>query len=203
MDAEEAIRLRRSVRSYTDQPVDDKDISAILRLALLAPTGGMAQAWSFIVVRDTELREAVAEIVIRGGAKYFETVRPAGPDVSPDEHAEWARGYAEQVLGNYRHVPVWIVGMVVPRHAFPDDQAEWERVADLVSVGFAMENLFVAARARGLGTVPRPRARAATKRFSIAKPTDTRSATRSHSAWSSGNACRGTTMPTIHTGTWR
>ena len=27
MDAEEAIRLRRSVRSYTDQPVDDADIS--------------------------------------------------------------------------------------------------------------------------------------------------------------------------------
>ncbi|MEI7794674.1 MAG: nitroreductase family protein, partial [Thermoleophilia bacterium] len=154
MDANEAIRLRRSVRSYTDQPVDEKDISEILRLALLAPTGGMAQAWSFIVVRDAELRAAVAEIVIRGGAKYFETVRPAGPDVSADEHAEWARGYAEQVLGNYRHVPVWIVGLVVPRHAFPDDQAEWERVADLVSVGFAMENLMVAARARGLGTVP-------------------------------------------------
>jgi nitroreductase len=71
MDADEAIRLRRSVRSYTDQPVSDKDIDAILRLALLAPTGGMAQAWSFIVVRDQELRNAVAEIVIRGGAKYF------------------------------------------------------------------------------------------------------------------------------------
>ena len=59
MDAEEAIRLRRSVRSYTDQPVDDADISAILRLALLAPTGGMAQAWSFIVVKDPELRAAL------------------------------------------------------------------------------------------------------------------------------------------------
>ena len=40
------------------------------------------------------------------------------------------------------------------RDSFPDDQADWERVADLVSVGFAMENLMVAARARGLGTVP-------------------------------------------------
>ncbi|MGB1376939.1 MAG: nitroreductase family protein [Miltoncostaeaceae bacterium] len=104
MDADEAIRLRRSVRSYTDQPVPDADIDAILRLALLAPTGGMAQAWSLIVVREPELRKAVAEIVIRGGAKYFETVRPPAPDVSPDEHAEWARGYAEQVLGNYRDV---------------------------------------------------------------------------------------------------
>lgn len=154
MDADEAIRLRRSVRSYSDRPVPDADIDAILRLALLAPTGGMAQAWSFIVVRDPEIRAAVAEMVIRGGAEYFQTVRPAAPDVSADEHAEWARGYAEQVLGNYRHVPVWIIGMVVPRNVFPEDQRDAERVADLVSVGFAMENLFVAARARGLGTVP-------------------------------------------------
>ncbi len=154
MDADEAIRLRRSVRSYTDQPVSDADVDAVLRLALLAPTGGMSQAWSFIAVRDPEIRTAVAEMIIRGGAEYFRMVRPAAPDVSSDEHAEWARGYAEQVLGNYRHVPVWIVGLVVPRGAFPADQRDVERVADLVSMGFAMENLFVAARARGLGTVP-------------------------------------------------
>ena len=74
MDANEAIRLRRSVRSYTDQPVDEKDISEILRLALLAPTGGMAQAWSFIVVRDAELRAAVAEdapVTLAPGARVL------------------------------------------------------------------------------------------------------------------------------------
>ena len=51
MNADEAIRLRRSVRRYTDAPVSDADIDALLRLALIAPTGGMAQAWSFIVVQ--------------------------------------------------------------------------------------------------------------------------------------------------------
>ena len=43
MDADEAIRLRRSVRSYTDQPVPDADIDAILRLALLAES---SEDWS-------------------------------------------------------------------------------------------------------------------------------------------------------------
>lgn len=154
MNADEAIRHRRSVRRYTDAPVSDADIDALLRLALLAPTGGMAQAWSFVVVRDDATRRAVAELVIRGGGEYFRTVRPPAPGNSAADHAAWARDYAEQALGTYRDVPVWIVGLVVPRNVFPADQREAERTADVASVAFAMENLFVAARARGLGTVP-------------------------------------------------
>jgi len=154
VNADEAIRLRRSVRRYTDAPVADADVDALLRLALLAPTGGMSQAWSFIVVRDPGKRAAVAELVIRGGAEYFRTVRPPAEGATAAEHAEWARGYAGQALGTYRDVPVWIVGLVVPRHVFPPAQRDAERVADITSLAFAMENLFVAARARGLGTVP-------------------------------------------------
>ncbi len=154
MNADDAIRHRRSVRRYTDAPVSDADIDALLRLALVAPTGGMAQAWSFIVVRDATKRRAMAELVIRGGSEYFRTVRPAAPGTSADDHAAWARDYAGQTLGTYGDVPVWIVGLVVPRNAFPADLRDAERTADVTSVAFAMENLFVAARARGLGTVP-------------------------------------------------
>jgi nitroreductase len=35
-----------------------------------------------------------------------------------------------------------------------DQAQDWNRVADLTSISFAMENLFVGARAKGLGTVP-------------------------------------------------
>jgi nitroreductase len=154
MDALEAIRKRRSIRRYTDQAVGDDDLDRLLRLALLAPTGGMAQAWSLLVVRDPEKRRALADMIIRGGAEYFRTVRPAAKDATPEEHAEWAAGYAQQALGTYPDVPVWILGLRVPRDVFPADQADSERDADVVSVGFMMENLFVAARSLGLGTVP-------------------------------------------------
>jgi nitroreductase len=153
MDALEAIRKRRSIRRYTDQPVDEKDLDKLLRLALLAPTGGMAQAWSLVVVKGDDKRSALADLVIRGGAEYFRTVRPAG-DRSPEEHAQWSSDYAKEALGTYHDVPVWIAGLMVPRNVFPADQAKQERDADITSVAFAMENLFVAARAMGLGTVP-------------------------------------------------
>jgi nitroreductase len=154
MDALEAIRRRRSVRTYTDQPVDDADLDQLLRLALMAPTGGMAQAWSLMVVRDAQRRAALAEIVIAGGGAYFASVRPAQAGHTNEQHAQWGLDYANQVLGSYRHVPVWILGLVVPRDVFPPEDRHLEALADEMSVAFAMENLFVAARAKGLGTVP-------------------------------------------------
>ena len=50
----------------------------------------------------------------------------------------------------------WIAGLRLKRGAFPDDprHQDMERDADVISVAFAMENLYVAARAMGLGTAP-------------------------------------------------
>lgn len=155
MDALDAIRRRRSVRRYTSDPVSDEDLDRVLRLALLAPTGHNAQSWSLLVVREPERRAALADLVLRGAAEYFRTMRP--PDGrSEAEQAEWARGYVEQALGAYRDVPVWIAALVVPRFHFPDDplKERIERFSDDTSVAFALENLFVAERALGLGTTP-------------------------------------------------
>lgn len=154
MDVVDAIRKRRAVRSYTDRPVSDEVVDRLLRLALSAPTGSGAQSWALLVVRDPEVRREVAEIVIDGGAIYFSIMRPKAEGASDDDHREWARGYAEQILPSYRQVPVWIVGITVPRRKYPAEVADWGRDDDLISVAFAMENLMVAARAEGLGTVP-------------------------------------------------
>ncbi len=132
----------------------DADLDQLLRLALMAPTGGMAQAWSLMVIRDPERRAALAEIVIAGGGAYFASVRPAPPGRSADEHRQWGVDYANEALGSYRHVPVWLLALVVPRNLFPPEDREFEDRADDMSIAFAMENLFVAARAKGLGTVP-------------------------------------------------
>jgi nitroreductase len=152
MEVAEAIRKRRAVRTYTDRPIDDEVLDRLLRLALAAPTGGGQQAWSFIVVRDPERRRQIADLIIAGGARYFGIMRPQR-DATDEEHAEWARGYAEQVLSSYRIAPVWIVGLLVPR-GYPAGMEEGGHLDDLISLAFAFENLMVGARAEGLGTVP-------------------------------------------------
>jgi nitroreductase len=152
MEVGEAIRKRRAVRIYTDRPVDDEVLDGLLRLALRAPTGGGQQAWGIIVVREPERRRAIADLVIAGGARYFGIMRPQR-DASDEEHAEWARGYAEQVMSTYRVAPVWILGLLVPR-GYPPEMEEGGHLDDLISLAFAFENLMLAARAEGLGTVP-------------------------------------------------
>ena len=154
MDVTEAIRKRRAVRTYTDQPIPDELLDRLLQLALRAPTGSGAQAWSMLVVRDAERRRQVADLVIAGGAKYFAIMRHQKEGVSDEEHAQWGRDYAEQILATYRIAPVWLIGLIVPRHTYPEVMKAGGHLDDLISVSFAFENLMLAARAEGLGTVP-------------------------------------------------
>lgn len=150
MELADAIRKRRAVRKYTDRPVDDEVLDRMLRLALRAPSGGGQQAWSFLVVRDPEKRRAVADLIIDGGATYFALMRPQ-KDASDEEHAAWAREYSENVMGTYRDVPVFVVGLLVPR-GYPDEfPGGYED--DLISLAFAFQNLMLVAREAGIGTV--------------------------------------------------
>ena len=153
MDAIEAIRKRKAVRTYTDRPIADGVVDGLLRAALAAPTGSGSQAWSLLVVRDAERRREIADLIIAGGAQYFANMRPQR-DLDDDEHRRQCGEYAEKILSTYRIAPVWIVALLVPRGNDPDSMAEGGYVDDLLSVAFAMENLMVAARAEGLGTVP-------------------------------------------------
>jgi nitroreductase len=56
MDVFEAIKKRRSVRSYLDKPVEEEKISKILEAARLAPSASNRQEWRFVVVTDKKVR---------------------------------------------------------------------------------------------------------------------------------------------------
>ncbi|MGQ9525752.1 MAG: nitroreductase family protein [Armatimonadota bacterium] len=57
MDVYEAIRLRRSTRSYKPDPVPQDVLDRLLEAMRLAPSGANRQPWQFIVVRDAEIRK--------------------------------------------------------------------------------------------------------------------------------------------------
>jgi len=60
MDVMEAIRTRKSVRSYRDAPVDDAALSRVLEAARLAPSARNDQEWRFVAVRDASMRRRIA-----------------------------------------------------------------------------------------------------------------------------------------------
>ena len=60
MDLMEAIRTRRSIRSYQNRPVEEDKIQAVLEAGRLATSARNMQDWRFIVVRDRGVRQRLA-----------------------------------------------------------------------------------------------------------------------------------------------
>ena len=59
MTVMQAIEARRSIRHYTDQPVTDEELLAVLEAGRLAPSARNLQGWHFTAVRDVSLRGAL------------------------------------------------------------------------------------------------------------------------------------------------
>lgn len=55
------VKTRQSVRKYLDKPVEREKIERCLEAARLAPSASNSQPWSFFVVDDPKLKEAVAK----------------------------------------------------------------------------------------------------------------------------------------------
>jgi nitroreductase len=56
----EAIRARRSVRSFREDPVNAGRLERILEAARLAPSARNAQEWRFVIVSDAGMRSRLA-----------------------------------------------------------------------------------------------------------------------------------------------
>jgi nitroreductase len=56
----EAIRKRRSVRKYKEDPIPEEALLRVLEAARLAPSGKNFQPWKFIIVKDKVLKEKLA-----------------------------------------------------------------------------------------------------------------------------------------------
>jgi nitroreductase len=62
MTLEEAIRGRRSIRSYRDQEIAESLLMELLDLARHAPSSMDAQPWRFVLIREARLKHQLAAI---------------------------------------------------------------------------------------------------------------------------------------------
>jgi nitroreductase len=63
MDTLDAIRTRRSVRRYLDQPVPLELIQKLLAAAMQAPSARNEQPWQFVVIDDRAVLAAIPEFM--------------------------------------------------------------------------------------------------------------------------------------------
>ena len=68
MEFSELIRVRRSHRKFTPQPIERQKVEAILQAGLLAPSGKSVYPCEFIVVDEPDMLSKLAHAKARGAA---------------------------------------------------------------------------------------------------------------------------------------
>src|SRR3972149_5408937 len=73
-------KRRRSIYTFTQEPVSHEDIMKALEAVRFAPSGANSQPWEFIVIRDKETKAKMGEIVKEATAetKKIELARTDG-----------------------------------------------------------------------------------------------------------------------------
>jgi nitroreductase len=61
MDVSEAIRMKRAVRQFKDQPLSDEEVHAILKAGRRAQSSKNTQPWQFIAIRDKSILKSLSE----------------------------------------------------------------------------------------------------------------------------------------------
>jgi len=56
MNVYEAIRTRKSVRDFKDQPIEKEKLERILKAVRLAPSARNSQEWRFVIVQEKARR---------------------------------------------------------------------------------------------------------------------------------------------------
>ena len=72
----ELCRRRRSIRKFTNQPVEQQKIDTILQCALMAPSGKRLNPWTFYVVTDNAIVQQLAACKTYG-SMMFQTAQAA------------------------------------------------------------------------------------------------------------------------------
>ena len=109
-DVWEVLSTARTIRRFTDEPVDDETLRRCLEAATWAPNGANGQAWRFIVLRAPEQRAAVAEAARRAVAdpgvqqKLRQNSAEVWPDASPAAAAALVRSETERWGGIVRRI---------------------------------------------------------------------------------------------------
>jgi 5,6-dimethylbenzimidazole synthase len=130
---------RRDMRHFSNAPIDATVLERLLAAAHLAPSVGLMQPWRFIRVCDRTLRERIHALVDRERAKTAEALG--------ERSEEFMRLKVEGIL-ECGEVIVAALGPEREKHVFGRRTMP---EMDLASVACAIQNLWLAARAEGIG----------------------------------------------------
>ena len=131
MQTLDAIRTRRSIRKFSDQPVEPEQLQKVLESVQQAPSWSNLQCWRLVVVTDKEVREKISDLSFV--ESFFSTY---GYKSNP----------AQKALAQ---APIVIVACADPSKSGDLHQQQYY----MADMGIATQNLMLAAHDLGLASV--------------------------------------------------
>ncbi|HYH28716.1 MAG TPA: nitroreductase family protein [Actinomycetota bacterium] len=145
MELREAIETQRAIRRLKPDPVDDEVLLRCIELATKAPSGGNRQPTEFILVRDAEIKSALAKRYREAWRVYGGLARRLRGD---DERTRKIIEAVDWQVDRFENVPVVII-VTARGVSFPVPGVL--RSSRYGSVYPAVQNLLLALREEGLG----------------------------------------------------
>jgi len=142
-DVWEVMATNRTIRRFTDEPVDDATLARCLQAANWAPSGANTQSWRFIVLRSPEIRAVVA----RAAAAALEVIEPVYGMSRPDPDDDTVVARTNRATYELHDRAGELTSVLFA-------QLHWPQASEILlggSIYPAMENFLLAARAQGLG----------------------------------------------------
>src|SRR5207249_1984742 len=137
-----AIFSRRDVRShFTSEPIDEKVLSKILNAAHHAPSVGFSQPWNFILIKNLEIRTKVKDSFEKERIRSSTLVDDPKRSKYLSLRLEGIQDSAVNICITYD--PSKFGPFVIGRTSMPE--------TGIYSVCCAIQNLWLAARAEGIG----------------------------------------------------
>jgi nitroreductase len=102
METWDAIRARRNVRQYTDQPIARKDLERILEAGRRAPSSMNWQPWDFVVVTDRDQLIELAKVWQGAGhvARSAATIALVAAAPEDERRRDWVQYDFGQATAN-------------------------------------------------------------------------------------------------------
>ena len=146
----EGLATTRAIRRFSDEPVSEEDLAAVLWAATRAPSGSNRQPFRFLVLRDgpgaTEAKGILGRSFRAAWAEKVEAdgYRHGSGGTGSSAKARMARAM-QQFVDRFESTPVVVLACLGRHRA--------AHLSEGASVYPACQNLLLAARARGLGGV--------------------------------------------------
>jgi nitroreductase len=150
----EALRTTRAVRRLRTDPVPEDVLRRVLEAATWAPTGGNAQPWRVVAVRDAERKRKLHALYGPRWEAYSQRHRGLLEGAPPDVRERQGKmlDAADHLARHYHEAPVILVFCFDPRAmAITDAGLDRPSVVGGASIYPAVQNALLACRAEGLG----------------------------------------------------